>query len=304
MYKPTRKQIYAALVILAALLVIYFGILRESPVAVDVLRVEKGVLVETVDAEGRTRFHDRFVVTAPVSGKMFRVELHEGAKVPKGYLITRIDPAPPKPTDPASQPAPQIVPSAYPVYAPVSGILTSVFERSDRIVEVGTPIVEISSPSRLELVIDVLSTDATKVRPGMPVIAENWGGSGTLRAAVRTVEPQAFTKVSALGVEEQRVNIIADFRDPPEKLGGNFKVDARIVLWEGKNVLQVPANVLFRTGDKWTVFVVEDGRAALREVESGRRSSQTVEIIRGLKEGETVILHPPNTVSDGTRVEW
>ena len=304
MYKPTRKQIYIGLGVIAVLAVIYFGVLRESPVTVEIVRASKADLKETVDAEGKTRFHDRYVVTAPVTGMMRRIDIHEGANVPKGYPITRVDPAPPRPTDPTSQPEPSILPEAYTVFAPESGRLTRVFVSSERIVEAGTPIVEISKPGKLEVAIDVLSSDATKIKPLMPVIIQNWGGDGDLAARVRTVEPSAFTKVSALGVEEQRVDVIADFLKPPESLGDNFKVDARVVLWEGKNVLQVPANALFRSGDKWSVYVVESGRARLREVTTGHRSSEAAEILKGVAAGETVILHPPNTVSDGTKVTW
>ncbi len=304
MYKPTRRQVYIAFGLIAVLVLLYFGFLRESPVRVEAEKVTRGDLLETVDAEGKTRYHDRYVVTAPVSGKMSRIDLHEGLNVPKGYPLTRIDPAPPRPTDPTSQPAPELVPSAYPVFAPESGKLTRVFISSERIVEAGTPIVEISKPSKLEIVVDVLSSDATQVKPNMAVIVENWGGKEDLSARVRTVEPQAFTKVSALGVEEQRVDVIADFLEIPDRIGDNYRVDVRIVLWEGKNALQVPSNALFRTGEKWTVYVIEGGRANLREVEVGHRSPDAAEIVKGLSEGELVVLHPPNTVSDGTRLDW
>jgi len=304
MFKPSKKQIYITLAVVVGLVVVYFGLLRVSPVRVETAKALVGDLKETIDAEGKTRFHDRYVVTAPVSGMMRRIAIHEGANVPKGYPITMIDPAPPKPADPTSQPEPAILPAAYTVFAPESGRLTRVYISSERIVEAGTPIVEISKPDKLELVIDVLSGDATQVRPLMPVIVQNWGGEGELRARVRTVEPQAFTKVSSLGVEEQRVDVIADFTNPPPRLGDNYRVDARIVLWEAEKVLQVPSNGLFRSGNKWSVYVVESGRARLREVKVGHRSPEAVEILKGVTEGDTVLLHPPNTVSDGTKVTW
>ena len=138
----------------------------------------------------------------------------------------------------------------------------------------------------------------------MAVLIENWGGSAILKGKVRTVEPQAFTKVSALGVEEQRVDIVVDLPEAPKGLGDNFRVDARIVLWKDPQTLQVPSNALFRSGEKWAVYVASGGRAELREVATGHRSSFAVEIVNGLKEGEKVVLHPPNTVSDGTRISW
>lgn len=304
MYKPTRKHLYIAGAVVLGALLVYFGFMRESPVTVEVIEASRGALLETVDAEGKTRYHDRYTVTAPVSGRMFRVAIHEGANVPKGFLITRIDPAPPRPTDPSSQPVPDMLPAAYPVYAPESGRVTRVFITSERIVEAGTPILEISKPSRLELVVDVLSADATHVRAGMTVLIENWGGDDVLRGRVTTVEPQAFTKVSALGVEEQRVDVVADFAKVPEGLGDNYRVDASIVLWEGKNVLQVPSNTLFRDGDRWAVYVADGSRARLREVEVGHRSPLAAEIVKGLSVGEAVVLHPPNTVSDGTKISY
>ncbi|QQS42390.1 MAG: HlyD family efflux transporter periplasmic adaptor subunit [Acidobacteriota bacterium] len=303
MPKLTRKHLFIVLGVIAALALAYFAFFREAPVSVQTGEAARGELMETIDAEGTTRYHDRYVVTAPVSGKMSRVGIHEGANIPQGFQITRVDPSPPKTTDPSQLEEPSVLPAAFPVLAPVSGRVTRVFETGEKILEAGTPIIEISKPSRLELVIDVLSRDATRIKPNMKVIVEDWGADKEpLRARVATVEPRAFTKVSALGVEEQRVNIICELIEPPRELGGNFRVDARIVLWEGKDVLQVPSNALFRSGEDWAVFAVERGRAALRKIRTGHRSRDSVEVLEGLAEGETVILHPPNTVSDGTKV--
>ncbi len=136
----------------------------------------------------------------------------------------------------------------------------------------------------------------------MPVLVENWGGEGTLKAKVRLVEPQAFTKVSALGVEEQRVNLIIDFVTPPAGLGDNFRVDVKVVLWEADNVLRIPTSALFRNGDDWNVFVIDGRKASVRKVEIGHRSPSFAEIVSGVSEGEMIILHPPRSVNDGTRV--
>ncbi len=299
---PERKYIYGAAGILVLSLLIYFGMIRSDAVTVEAGLVTRGELLSTVDAEGKVRFHERYTITAPISGKMFRVQLHEGDRIPKGYVLTRIDPNPPRPLDPTRVPETGVYPFAYNVYVPENGILTKIFVISEGIVQAGTPIAEVSKPSQLEIVADVLSADATKVRPQMRVLIENWGGEGSLPARVRTIEPQAFTKVSSLGVEEQRVNIIADFEKPPDRVGDNYRVDMRIVLWEGKDVLRVPSSALFRQGDDWSVFVIERSRARSRKVEIGNRSPSFVEILGGVSEGESVILHPPNSVADGIRV--
>jgi HlyD family secretion protein len=188
------------------------------------------------------------------------------------------------------------------IRAPVAGRVLRIPERSERVVAAGATLMTLGDPARLEVVVDVLSQDAVKVRPGMLMLLEGWGGPKALRAQVRTVEPFAFTKVSALGVEEQRANIVADFVDPPGPLGDGYRVEARIVVWSGENVLKVPASALFRQGDKWAVFVAENGRARLRLVGVGQRSALEAQILNGLRAGEQVVRHPSNTIEDGTRV--
>ena len=131
---------------------------------------------------------------------------------------------------------------------------------------------------------------------------ENWGGNVALRARVRLVEPYGFTKASALGVEEQRANVIADFVDPPNGLGDGYRVDARIVIWESPSVLKVPASALFRAEPSWSTFVLENGRARLRQVGAGQRNALETEITKGLEERTEVILHPSNDLKDGARV--
>ena len=171
-------------------------------------------------------------------------------------------------------------------------------------VAAGTPILQVGHPSSLEIVSDVLSTEAVKVRPGDPVLIEHWGGDGILRARVRTVESSGFLKISALGVEEQRVNIVMDFVDPPGRLGDGYRVDVRIILWEADDVLTVPASALFRRGQGWSVFVIENGRARARDVEVGHRNALQAEVLQGLSEGAEVILHPGNQISEGSRVRY
>ncbi len=200
--------------------------------------------------------------------------------------------------------------------APVDGRVLRVLEQSERVVAAGTTLLEIGDASRLEVVIEVLSSDAVRVRPGMPVNLAGWGGEGTLPATVRTVEPAAFTKVSALGVEEQRVRVIADLTGTPGQLGDGYRVEARIVTWAADAVLKVPASAMFRraagSGDQaasapgeardWAVFAVSDGRARLRPVAPGHRTAAEVEVLKGLAAGERVVLHPPNELRDGARV--
>ncbi len=197
------------------------------------------------------------------------------------------------------------------IRSPITGSVLRVLQRSSAVLEPGAPLVEVGDPSDLEVVIDVLSADAVAIRPGASVAIDAWGGPEPLEAVVRTVEPSAFTELSALGVEEQRVNIVADFRSPPQErptLGDGYRVEARILVWESPEVLQVPAGAVFRPlgaagTDRWAVFTVEDGRARRREVTIGRRSWRTVQITGGLEPGEPVVLHPSDRLAEGVRVE-
>lgn len=293
-----KYLIIAASIMVVGLLI--YSFFREDAVSVEIGRVQRGDMIVTIDGEGKVRSHDRYTVTAPISGKMARIELHEGDRIPMGYLITHIDPSPPRPTEP-NVPT-QINPYGYKVFAPAAGILTTVFERNERIVQAGTPLVEISKPSKLEIVVDVLSTEASAIPNGSRMLLENWGGSTQIEARVREVEPVAFTKVSSLGVEEQRVNVIADFLKPMTQVGENYRVDVKIVLWAGKDVLKVPVSALFRSGDKWCVYVAENGTAKSRVVEIGHRNTQEAEALSGLDVDASVILHPPNQLADGSRI--
>jgi HlyD family secretion protein len=186
--------------------------------------------------------------------------------------------------------------------APVGGQVLRVLEESERIVVAGTPLLEVGDPAALEVVSDLLSRDAVRVTPGARVLVEDWGGPGALEARVRRVEPSGFTKISALGVEEQRVNVISDLVAPEPRLGDGYRVEVRIVVWEGADAVQVPASALFRLGDEWAVFVVEGGRARRRIVAVGELGSFEAEIREGLAEGEVVVLHPSDRLRDGARV--
>ena len=188
--------------------------------------------------------------------------------------------------------------------APIDGTILKRLRESEGVVPVGEPLLEIGEPGRMEIVADLLSTDAVRVSPGAEVLIEQWGGGHTLHGRVRRVEPSGFMKVSALGVEEQRVNVVVDFTDPGEaaRLGDGYRVEVRIVLWKDDNVLKVPVGGLFRQGEGWAVFVVEEGRVRRQTVQLGQRNENDGQITSGLEAGATIVLHPPDTLTDGTRV--
>ena len=192
---------------------------------------------------------------------------------------------------------------AVEVRSPVDGKVLRILEKNERIVSAGTPLVEIGNPGLLEVVIDVLSSDAVRVRPGNQVWIEDWGGPGALAGAVKRVEPAAFTKISALGIEEKRVNIIAMLDKPEPRLGDNFRIQARIVTSQAGRVLRVPISALFRGDNGWELFVIEGGRAKVRKVSIGMRGADMAEVLGGLREGERVVTHPPNELEPGMRVE-
>jgi HlyD family secretion protein len=198
--------------------------------------------------------------------------------------------------------APGSASAAIDVRSPVAGRVFRVPERSERVVGAGEPILELGDASSIELVIDVLSEDAVRIRPGNPVRVEEWGGEGALRGAVRTIEPSAFTKISALGIEEQRVNVIASILDAPPQLGDAYRVEARIVVWSEADALQVPVSALGRAGEAWSVYVARDGRAQRRLIRIGHRNARVAEVLEGLGEGDRVIVHPGNDVADDVRV--
>lgn len=187
--------------------------------------------------------------------------------------------------------------------SPADGYVLKVHERSARTVGAGAPLVTVGDPARYEVVVDVLSTDAVKIRPGNTMLLDGWGGDKVLQAKVRLVEPVGFTKVSALGVEEQRVNVIADPVDSLGPLGDGYRIEARIVIWSEDKVTKVAGSSLFRVGDAWHVFAVEKGRAREREVKVGQRNQDEAQILSGLAKGATVIRFPSNQIEDGARVE-
>lgn len=361
--------------------------LWPEPVRVETALATWGPLRVTVNEEGKTRIRERYLVSAPISGHLRRLELEVGAPVEAGITeIAVIDPLAAALLDARSRAlaearrdhaaanldkaraaqqfasselrrfqrlaqeqtiSPQELETAqwrqtdasrseaasesalraaeaelavftsattsptntvdrpFVVTAPASGRVLRVFEENSRVVAAGTPIVEIGDPTDLEVVIDVLSRDAAALKPGTPIELEQWGGAEPLRAQLRVVEPAAFTKVSALGVEEQRVNVIADLLTPPSKrssLGDNFRFEARIVTWETNRTLKVPAGALFRRGDNWAAFVVAKKRAQERAVKVGQSSGTETEIIEGVEAGAEVIVYPGDRIRPGGRL--
>jgi HlyD family secretion protein len=393
--KITKQRLAFILFVISLVAAIGYAF-RSQPVPVETAPVIRGPLQVTVDHEGRTRIKERYVVSAPLSGRLQRVELDPGDPVKANEtVLASIAPADPALLDPRARaeaeasvkaaeaaerratpdleraraadqmarsdleraqqlrgsgaisnqefegaelkartaaeelkaaefalqiaifeleqaravlnPGSQLNGGArFEIRSPVNGEVLRVFQESESIVQPGTHLVEVGDPRDLEMEIDVLSTDAVKIKPGDKVIVEHWGGPAPLLGRVRVVEPAGFLKISALGVEEQRVNIIADFVDPPEKrasLGDAYRIEARIVISEADNVLKVPAGALFREGENWAVFAVEGSRAKLRIAQIGRRNDLEAEVLKGLREGENVITHPGDKLRDGVRIQ-
>jgi HlyD family secretion protein len=389
-----RLILWLSAAVVLALIVWSF---RPQPLPVDLARVTRGTLRVTIDEEGQTRVRERYVVSAPVAGRLQRVELEPGDAVAANQtVLATFLPATPNPLDPRSraeaearlkgaQAALEQARVALPraraeltfsrseleryreiakfggtteerlaaleldvrtreaqakaselavqaadhevealravlrqfdnaagsrqvaltLRSPVAGAVLRVHQESEAPVAAGTPLIEIGNPGQLEIVTDLLSTDAVRVRPGFKVLVEGWGGDATLHGRVRLVEPAGFTKISALGVEEQRVNVLIDFdvsAHDARRLGDGYRVETSIIIWERAGVLKVPTSALFRAGDQWQVFAARDHTARAVDVEIGQRNALEAEVISGLDEGDEVIVHPGDTVDDGVAI--
>jgi HlyD family secretion protein len=192
------------------------------------------------------------------------------------------------------------------VVSPVSGSVLRVHQKSAGVVQAGSPIVEVGDPAALEVVVDLLTTDAVNVRPGTVVAIQGWGGDTPLGGRVKRIEPSAFTRPSALGVDEQRVNVVIAMSEPRERwaaLGDGYRVEARLVLWQADDVVKVPQGAVFRHGTSWAAFRIEGGVAHLVPVAIGHRGETDVEIVSGLAAGAVVAVHPGDRVKEGARVE-
>ena len=387
-WKIVRLFFGAAIVIAIAIVAFW-----PEAAEVDIAVVARGPMQVTVDEDGETRVRDRFVVSAPVAGRLQRIELEPGDAVKRGAtIVARLAPVDAPLLDPrtraelqaAAEAAHEVVGLAraerdrvsamreraqaaarryanlvdvgavsredfdaaqtavtttaktlqaaafalaraereheqalarlqrpagsgrvIDIASPADGVVLKRLRESECVVGAGEPLLEIGDPRQLDVIADLLSTDAVRVRPGSRVSIEQWGGGHALTAHVRRVEPSGFLKVSALGVEEQRVNAVIDFDDAARaarKLGDGYRVEVRIVVWESDDVLGIPVGSLFRRGDRWAVFVADGGRARLRTIEIGQRNNDLAEVVSGLHETERVVLHPPDTLVDGARV--
>ncbi len=191
------------------------------------------------------------------------------------------------------------------LFAPASGKILRVLHESEGVIEAGDVLVEIGDTSDLEIVVDFLSIDAVQIKPGQQVAIEEWGGEAYLNGVVNKVEPFGYTKVSSLGIEEQRVDVIIDITDAHEQwqsLGHGYQVEARVILWRDENVLKLPITSLFRNNGDWSVFVIEDNRAMLKKVQIGKRNAFEAQVLAGLEKGEQVILHPSNNINPGVLI--
>ncbi|HSA58829.1 MAG TPA: HlyD family efflux transporter periplasmic adaptor subunit [bacterium] len=262
--------------------------LRPRPLPVELGRVARGPYELTVVEDGVTRAKEIFTVAADVSGNLKRVTRHAGDRVKAGEAVAEIE-----------WDEPRFLRS------PVDGFILRVVRESAGPIERGQTVIEIADAMSLEIVADVLTTDAVRIRPGASVKIEGWGGPRPLEGKVRIVEPSAFEKTSALGVEEQRVNVVIDFVSPPEEwkgLGDKYRVVCHIVVASLADALTVPTGALFREDDSWAVFAVEGGRARKRLVGIESRNPVQAVVASGLTAGETVILYPGDRIRDGTRV--
>lgn len=301
MINVSKKQMFYLTAAIVIGLILAWLLLGKESISVETATSRRGPMTVTVEAEGKTRARVKITVSAPISGKMSRIKLAEGDYIPHDYPITEIDPNPPLQRTPDKR---DDLPNIYAarVFAPIAGRVLRIIQKSQGFVTAGTPLIEIGDPDNIEIVVDVLSTDAVKIPPGAPILVVNESSTEPLKARVHLIEPQATTKVSALGVEEQRVNVIGKFLSEAPKFGDNYRVDVSIIVWESEDVLTIPSSALFRAGDKWNVYVVEAGSARLRTVKAGRQNAENTQVVDGISEGEIVILHPPSQLVDGAKV--
>ncbi|MBK6337108.1 MAG: HlyD family efflux transporter periplasmic adaptor subunit [Betaproteobacteria bacterium] len=393
----TRARIGITLLALAVAGGLVYGFLPRA-VPVELVPVARGPLSVTVEEEGKTRVRERYVVSAPMTGYVRRIDLRVGDAVKAGQVVAAIEPSRAVALDPRSRAqataqvkaadaavaaaresaraaaaqaelarqelersealrksnfiAEQALDRArtevarsqaarlaaehaanvarfeldvaraalartaglqaggpgetIDVRAPVDAQVLKLARESEGAVQAGQSLLEIGNPETLEVEVEVLSTQAVKIAPGSRVLFDRWGGDTLLQGAVRIVEPTGFTKVSALGVEEQRVRVIVDFtsnRDQWRRLGDGYRVEARFVIWEGGDVLQIPAGALFRDRDGWAVYAVEAGRARMKAVQIGQRAGLVAEVKAGLAVGESIVNHPDDKIRDGVKVK-
>jgi HlyD family secretion protein len=397
MAKPVTRVV-GGVVLVAVLALLALSFLPQA-VPVDVAPVTQGRFEQTVEEDGKTRVRERYVVSAPLAGRVLRIELKEGDAITQQGLLAVMVPAAPALLDVRTErelkervgaaedersrtqavverakaalkqakadlaraqqlakdnlvpPAqleqtelavtvqakefeaavfqdnvaghqvelaraallqarrgidPKAAPDRLEIRSPVAGRVLRVLQESEAVVALGAPLLEIADPSDLEVVVDVLTTDAVQIKPGMRVRIERYGANAPLDGRVRLIEPSAFTKVSALGVEEQRVNVLIDLVSPREQwktLGDGYRVETRVIVFEEANVVKVPTGALFREGEQWAVFALDGNTARKRVVEVGHRNGLEATIAKGLAAGESVIVYPSDAVKNGVKVK-
>lgn len=389
------KRLLILIAIAASIAVLTWAFLPK-PVTVQLATVTRGHFQQVVEEDGKTRVRERYVVSAPLTGKLQRITLKAGDHVARQQVVATLLPSAPGLLDVrttteltqrvgaalaqqaraaaevastqaalekaradlkrartladshfispaqleqyeltvkldtkeleaaryAAHAAQHDVATAraallqskdgtvsgrdWPVTAPVAGEVLKITQESEGVVSVGAPLLEIGNPGDLEIAVDVLTSDATLIKPGAAVIIRDSGQTGDLQGRVRLIEPSAFTKISALGVEEQRVNVIIDLTSPTamrQRLGDGYKVVADIIVFSSNDAIKVPVSALFRKDGQWAVFVAENGRAAVRPVQIARRSGLEAMVDKGLKPGEKVIIYPGDLIRPGVRIK-
>jgi len=300
-------------IIIVSVLVLVAGALAYAlwpqPALVDIGEVRQGTLSVSIQEEGRTLVRDTYIVSSPVTGRLLRVDMQPGAEVVKGVtIVARVLAARPGGNgnpgpdgEPVSGGEEEIV-----LKAPASGRILRLMQQSETTVAAGTPIMEIGDIERdLEVVVELLSTDAVQVDVGDRVIIDNWGGDRVLGGVVTRIDPSGFSKFSSLGVEEQRVVVAIEFTGPAEErqnLGHGFRVEVKIVIFEQPDAVMVPAGALFRKDSEWAVFLLDDGVARVRTVEIGASNGIEASVVTGLQPGDKIVLYPSSQLKDGDRV--
>lgn len=274
-----------------AALILGFGLywaLRPKPIPVEIAEARKGIYEQQVVEEGKTRAREVYKILSPVAGNLRRVRLHPGDIVKAGDLLAEVD-----------------RPGLWPINSPVAGTVLRVQRESGGPIERGDLVMEVADPKDLEVVSEVLTEDALGIKRGDLVQMESWGECKTLQGKVRRVEPGAFTKVSALGIEEQRVNVLIDFSDSTEHCQGladGFRLNNHITTFRDNDALTIPVGALFRDGMAWAVFQIAAGRAKKVQVQVERRNPELALIVSGLKPGDQVVVYPSDELRDGARV--
>lgn len=276
----------SAVVFAGALLLL----LKPGPISVETLIVRKGPFDEVFSTDAKIRSRDRQTVYAFATGDLAPFQVKEGDAVEKGQVLSKLE-----------------WDRTLRVKAPMKGVITKIYRESGGPVTRGEPVFKISGLKELEVIASLLTTDAVRIAVGTPVIITNWGGTGAIEAQVSQVSRAGDVKVSALGVEEERTEVIMELKgvsqDVQSKLGDNYHVDVKFLISQEKEVLTLPLGALFRLQDNWACYVVEKNRAKLRQVSISKRSDQMALVTDGLREGETVILFPSDQVTDGVSVK-